>query len=93
MSGKVHKVGIEELIQDDKNFNKAMVTPIQFPSAIWAEKQKMNGNRVHHRINYRYLAPKLLKVAEDERGNIAWDTYPEDYPFTNEPKRVNGING
>ena len=22
MSGKVHKVGIEELIQDDKNFNK-----------------------------------------------------------------------
>lgn len=38
-------------------------------------------------------APKLLKVAEDERGNIAWDTYPEDYPFTNEPKRVNGING
>ena len=53
----------------------------------------MNGNRVHHRINYRYLAPKLLKVEENERGNIAWDSYPEDFPFTNEPKRrVNEIN-
>lgn len=65
-----------------------MIAPIQFPSAIWAEKQKMNGNRIHHRIDYRYLAPKLLKVKKSERGNIAWDTYPEDYPFTNEPKRM-----
>ena len=22
-----------------------------------------------------------------EHANIAWDTYPEDVPFTNEPKR------
>lgn len=88
------KGGLTDLYNECKLFNKAMVTPIQFPSAIWAEKQKMNGNRVHHRINYRYLAPKLLKVEENERGNIAWDSYPEDFPFTNEPKRkVNESNG
>jgi len=44
---------------------------------------------VHHRINYRFLAPKLLKI-EGGRDNIAWDTFPEDVPFTNEPKR--GVN-
>lgn len=68
-----------------KLYNKAMVTPIQYPSAIYAERQVMNGNRLHHRIRYRYLAPKLLK--SKDRSNIAWDTYEEDYPFTNEPKR------
>ncbi len=82
------KGGLTDLYHECKLFLKAMIAPIQFPSAIWAEKQKMNGNRIHHRIDYRYLAPKLLKVKKSERGNIAWDTYPEDYPFTNEPKRV-----
>ena len=46
----------------------------------------MNGGRVHHRINGRYLIPKILKI-EGGRDNIAWDTYEEDVPFTNEPKR------
>ena len=23
-----------------------------------------------------------------KRDNIAWNAYPEDYPFTNEPKRI-----
>lgn len=82
------KGGLTDLYHECKLYNKAMVTPLQFPSAIYAEKQKMNGGRIHHRIEYRYLAPKLLKVEKSERGNIAWDTYPEDYPFTNEPKRV-----
>lgn len=62
------------------------MTVIQFPSAIRAEKQVMNGGRVHHRINGRYLIPKILKI-EGGRDNIAWDTYEEDVPFTNEPKR------
>lgn len=80
------KGGLTDLYNECKLLNKALVCVIQFPSAIVAEKQKMNGGRVHHRINYRYLAPRLLKV-KGHKGNIAWDTYPEDVPFTNEPKR------
>ena len=81
------KGGLTDLYNECKLYNKAMVTPIQYPSAIRAERQVMNGGRIHHRIDYRYLAPKLMK---GERNNIAWDTYPEDYPFTNEPKRDRG---
>ena len=81
------KGGLTDLYNECKLYNKAMVTPIQYPSAIRAERQVMNGGRMHHRIDYRYLAPKLMK---GERNNIAWDTYPEDYPFTNEPKRERG---
>ena len=82
------KGGLTDLYNECKLYNKAMVTPIQYPSAIRAERQVMNGNRIHHRIDYKYLAPRLMK---GERNNIAWDTYPEDYPFTNEPKRDKGI--
>ena len=78
------KGGLTDLYNECKLYNKAMITSIQYPSAIRAERQVMNGNRIHHRIDYKYLAPKLIK---GERNNIAWDTYPEDYPFTNEPKR------
>lgn len=78
------KGGLTDLYNECRLYNKAMVTPIQYPSAIYAERQVMNGNRLHRRINYRYLAPKLMK---GKRSNIEWDTYPEDYPFTNEPKR------
>ena len=81
------KGGLTDLYNECKLYNKAMVTPIQYPSAIRAERQVMNGGRIHHRIDYRYLAPKLMK---GERNNIAWDTYPEDYPFTNEPRRERG---
>lgn len=82
------KGGLTDLYNECKLYNKAMVTPIQYPSAIRAERQVMNGNRIHHKIDYRYLAPRLMK---GERNNIAWDTYPEDCPFTNEPKRNKGI--
>ena len=82
------KGGLTDLYNECKLLNKAMICPIQFPSAIIAERQKKNGNRLHHRINYRYLAPKLLRN-ENGRSNIAWDTYQEDYPFTNEPKKRN----
>ena len=81
------KGGLTDLYNECKLYNKAMVTPIQYPSAIRAERQVMNGGRIHHRIDYGYLAPKLMK---GERNNIAWDTYPEDYPFTNEPRRSRG---
>ena len=81
------KGGLTDLYNECKLYNKAMVTPIQYPSAIRAERQVMNGGRIHHRIDYKYLAPRLMK---GERSNIAWDTYPEDYPFTNEPKRERG---
>lgn len=81
------KGGLTDLYNECKLYNKAMVTPIQYPSAIRAERQVMNGGRIHHRIDYRYLAPKMMK---GERNNIAWDTYPEDYPFTNEPRRSRG---
>lgn len=81
------KGGLTDLYNECKLLNKALVTPIQFPSAIYAEKQVKNGGRLHHHIQRRYLYPMILKgVGKD---NIAWDTYPEDYPFTNEPKRKN----
>lgn len=76
--------GLTDLYNECKLLNKSLVCPIQFPSAIWAERQTMNGNRIHHHINKRYLAPCLIK---GNRNNIPWDTYPEDTPFTNEPKR------
>lgn len=75
--------GLTDLYNECKLFNKAMVTPIQYPSAIYAERQVMNGNRIHHRIQYKFLAPMIMK---GERSNIEWDAYPEDIPFTNEPR-------
>lgn len=81
------KGGLTDLYNECKLLNKALVTVIQFPSAIIAEKQVMNGGRLHHRINSRYLIPKMIK-GSPEHDNIAWDIYPEDIPFTNEPKRA-----
>jgi len=78
--------GLTELYNECKLLNKALVCPIQFPSAICANKQEKNGGRIHHQIRHKYLAPRLLKGTK--RDNIAWDTYPEDMPFTNEPKRT-----
>ena len=80
------KGGLTDLYNECKLLNKALVCPIQFPSAIYGEKQKMNGGRLHHHINNRYLMPRVLK-GDGSFDNIAWDTYPEDKPFTNEPKR------
>jgi hypothetical protein len=77
--------GLTDLYNECKLLNKSLVTPIQFPSAIHAEKQIMNGNRLHHRIKNKYLYPRIIKGTK--RSNIAWDTYKEDTPFTNEPKR------
>jgi len=79
--------GLTELYNECKLLNKALVTVIQYPSAIFAERQEKNGGRLHHHIVSRYLYPKILKGTE--RDNIAWDTYSEDIPFTNEPKRKN----
>ena len=79
------KGGLTDLYNECKLLNKSLIIPIQFPSLCHAEKQKKNGGRLHHRINHRYLSPKLIK---GERSNIAWDTYNEDIPFTNEPKRL-----
>lgn len=76
--------GLTDLYNECKLLNKALVTVIQFPSAIQAERQVMNGGRLHHKINSRYLIPKVIK---GKRNNIKWDAYPEDTPFTNEPKR------
>jgi hypothetical protein len=83
------KGGLTDLYNENKLLNKSLVTPIQFPTAIYAEKQQKNGGRLHHKINARYLYPKLIK---GKRNNIAWDTYPEDYPFTNEPRNENRTN-
>ena len=77
------KGGLTELYQELKLLNKALIIPIQFPSLCYAEKQKKNGNRVHHKITYKNLMPKIIK---GKRSNIAWNTYIEDVPFSNEPK-------
>lgn len=83
--------GLTDLYNECKLLNKSLVCPIQFPSAIFAEHQPMNGGRIHHKVNYRYLNPMIIRNGGG-RNNIAWDTYPEDVPFTNEPKRVFSLN-
>lgn len=80
------KGGLTELYNECKLLNKSLVVPIQFPSLSHAEKQVKNGGRLHHSIKIKNLFPKLLKV-NNNRDNIAWDSFPEDFPFTNEPKR------
>jgi len=85
-SSASQKGGLTELYNECKLLNKSLIIPIQFPSLCYAERQKRNGGRLHHRINYRYLNPKIIK---GKRNNIAWDTYSEDVPFTNEPLRKN----
>jgi hypothetical protein len=79
------KGGLTDLYNECKLLNKSLVCPIQFPSAIFAQKQKKNGARLHHHIKNKYLYPRIIKGTE--RDNIAWNTYTEDYPFSNEPKR------
>lgn len=86
MQSATQKGGLTDLYNECKLLNKSLVCPIQYPSAIFAEKQKKNGARLHHHIKNKYLYPRLLK--NTKRDNIAWNTYPEDYPFTNEPKRL-----
>tara|TARA_R110000787_G_scaffold74453_1_gene165486 strand:- start:1611 stop:2513 length:903 start_codon:yes stop_codon:yes gene_type:complete len=78
------KGGLTDLYNENKLLNKSLVVPIQFPSLCYAQRQVKNGGRLHHRISNRHLMPRLMK---GKRDNIAWDTYPEDVPFTNEPKR------
>lgn len=80
------KGGLSELYNECKLLNKSLVIPIQFPSLSHAEKQIKNGGRLHHSIKIKNLFPKLLKVNHN-RDNIAWDSFREDFPFTNEPKR------
>ena len=80
------KGGLTPTYNENRLLSKALVIPIQFPSLCHAERQKKNGNRLHHKIRYKNLFPCIIK---GERSNIAWDTYPEDVPFTNEPKRKN----
>lgn len=77
--------GLTELYEECKLLNKALVVPIQYPSCAIAEKQVKNGGRIHHRINYRYLCPKILRIP-GAMDNIAWDTYASDGKFTNEPQ-------
>ena len=79
--------GLTDLYNECKLLNKSLIIPIQFPSLCHAEKQKKNGGRLHHKINHKNLSPKIIK---GKRNNIAWDCYPEDVPFTNEPIRKNG---
>lgn len=79
--------GLTDLYNECKLLNKSLVVPIQFPSAVYAEKQKMNGGRLHHHIVYTNLKPCVLKCPNSKRTNINWDAYPEDVPFTNEPIR------
>lgn len=77
--------GLTDLYNECKLLNKALVVPIQFPSCVYAERQEKNGGRLHHHIKNRYLMPRIIKN-KGGRDNIAWNTYEEDWPFTNEPK-------
>lgn len=86
VSSAVAKGGLTDLYHECELLNKSLVVPIQFPSAAKAEKQVKNGGRLHHRVNYRYLMPCILK-GDGSVDNIRWNAFPEDTPFTNEPKR------
>ena len=83
-SSASQKGGLTDLYKENKLLNKSLIIPIQFPSFCYAEKQKKNGGRLHHHIKNKNLFPRIIK---GKRNNIAWDTYKEDVPFTNEPKR------
>ena len=83
-SSASQKGGLTDLYKENKLLNKSLIIPIQFPSLCYAEKQKKNGGRLHHHIINKNLSPRIIK---GKRNNIAWDTYKEDSPFTNEPKR------
>lgn len=74
--------GLTDLYHEQKLLNKSLVVPIQFPGAVYAERQEMNGGRLHHHIEYRYLMPRILK-GEPERENLDWKKWDEDWPFTN----------
>ena len=76
--------GLTDNYRENKLLNKSLVCPIQFPSAIYANFQRSNGGRLHHIINNKYLMPRVMKVGEKDRSNIAWDTYPEDVVFRND---------
>lgn len=75
--------GLTDTYHEQKLLSKSLVVPIQFPSGVFGEKQSENGGRLHHHIEYRYLAPKILKGAK-ERDNIDWRKWREDWVFTNE---------
>lgn len=79
--------GLTDNYRENKLLNKSLVCPIQFPSAIYANFQRCNGGRLHHIIDNKYLMPRVLKVGEKDRSNIAWDTYPEDVVFRNDRKK------
>lgn len=78
------KGGLTDSYKQRGLLSKALETPIMRPSLAVAQHQPRNGGRIHHRIKYKNLFPKLMK---GERGNIAWDTYPEDIKFTNKRQR------
>lgn len=88
MPSAKQKGGLTDLYNECKLLNKSLVVPIQYPSAVYAEKQQRNGGRLHHKIVYRNLSPRIIKFPQG-RGNIRWDTFEEDWPFTNEPKKRN----
>lgn len=73
-----HRGGLTDIYIEGGLLFKALMCVVQFPSAVVATKQKMNGNRIHHKITYKYMAPMLLKKPGWPRSNIAWDTYDED---------------
>ena len=79
--------GLTDNYRENKLLNKSLVCPIQFPSAIYANFQRCNGGRLHHIIDNKYLMPRVLKVGEKDRSNIAWDTYPEDVVFRNDRRK------
>jgi TET-Associated Glycosyltransferase len=81
------KGGLTDLYNECKLLNKSLVIPIQFPSVSFASKQEKNGGRLHHNITNKNLAPRLIK-GTPERDNIAWNKYPEDERFSNEPLRA-----
>ena len=85
------KGGLTEAYKELKLLRKSLITPIQLPSCIIAKKQKQNGNRLHHFIDYNYLCPKILKIKDKSCDNIQWDTYDEDVKFTRRRTNLNVI--
>ncbi len=72
MPSATQKGGLTDLYRENKLLNKALVTPIQFPSAIHAERQKKNGDRLHHRVSYRYLKPVVLRGGAERQYSVGY---------------------
>lgn len=75
------KGGLTKIYKKQSLLYKSLSIPIVYPSASKGSYIEQIG-RLHHKNNYRYLQPCVIRNTEDPDAvdNIAWDTWAEDFP-------------